>query len=90
MARAEDRYVNLTTKTLSNGQLVYKSVRPIKVETDPLTDISILATDTARMDVLANNVYGGAAEWWRIASANGKVNGSLYMKPGEKIIIPRG
>lgn len=89
MSQPSDRYVRLETKVLPSGRTVYKSARPKSVIVDQLTDISIPATDVARMDVLANNVYGSAQDWWRIASANKLVNGSLYMCPGTKITIPR-
>ena len=89
MSTPQDRYVDLTTRKLADGRTVYNSARPVKINIDPLTDISIPATDVARMDVIANNVYGAASEWWRLASANGRVNGSMYLPPGDKIIIPR-
>ena len=90
MSRPEDRYQSFTTKKTVDGKLVYKSLLPKKIVPNPLTDISIPASDISRMDVIANNVYGSAQDWWKIASANGKVNGSLYLTPGKKMIIPRG
>ena len=89
MANSQDRYVKLTTRKLADGRAVYASVKPKKINADPLTDISIPASDISRMDVIANNVYGSAQEWWRLASANGRVNGTMYLSPGNKIIIPR-
>lgn len=88
MARPEDRYVRLTKKTLRNGKEVYRSARPKAVSTDE-ADIRIVANEQTRMDVLANNVFGSAMEWWRIAAANRRVDGSIHMKPNQTVIIPK-
>lgn len=87
-SRPEDRYVQLTTKTLKNGQVVYTSAIPI---TPAVTDddIRLVASETDRMDIIANNVYGAPEEWWRIAAANRLVKGSLHFKPNTTIIIPK-
>ena len=84
-----DRYITTPkTKTLSDGTVVYMSTIPKTLAVDPLNDPQLVARDVVRMDVLAFNVYGSAQEWWRIASANRKADGSLYFKPGATIIIP--
>ena len=84
-----DRYITTPrTKTLPDGTVVYMSTMPRTLPTNPLTDPQIVARDVVRMDVLAYNMYGSAQEWWRIASANRKADGSLYFKPGATIIIP--
>jgi hypothetical protein len=88
-SRPEDRYVSLTTKTLANGKVVYNSARPINIDPSP-TDITVTADETDRMDVMANNVYGEASDWWRIAAANKRVNGTLHLPPGAQIVIPQG
>lgn len=91
MARPEERYIKLETKKLPDGRTVYKSAKPIKVNSNPFSDIALPASDQLRMDVLANNAYGSAMDWWKIASVNGRVDGSLYFpKLGGQIIIPRG
>lgn len=90
MSRPEDRYQSLTTKKTIDGKVVYKSSLPRKITPNPLTDISIPASDISRMDVISNNVYGSSQDWWKIASANGNVNGGMYLAPGKKMIIPRG
>lgn len=85
----QDRYdTPLDLRTTVSGKVVYRSVIPTFVPTDSLTDNTIEANDALRMDVMAQNVYGDASEWWRIAAANGKINGSLYFRPGTTIIIP--
>jgi nucleoid-associated protein YgaU len=89
VTKPEDRYETLDIKILSDGREVYASARPIKVQTDPLVDQVLTANERDRLDIIAHNVYGSAEEWWRIASANKKVNGSLHLRPGNKIVIPR-
>lgn len=85
----QERYnTPLDVRTLPNGNVVYRSVIPTTVATNPLTDNSITATDTLRMDVIAQNVYGDSQQWWRIAAANGRANGSVFFQPGTTIIIP--
>ena len=85
----QDRYwYTPETKTLPNGRIAYKSLIPIPIYIDPINDTQITATDVVRMDVLAFNAYGSAHEWWRIAAANAKADGSLYFRPGTTIAIP--
>jgi len=86
----EERYVTLETKQLPDGRVVYKSALPITVVGDPNTDVTFVASDLDRLDILANNAYGSSMSWWRIAAANNRVNGSVHIKPGTHIIIPQG
>jgi nucleoid-associated protein YgaU len=90
MSRAEDRYVKLESKTLPDGRVVYKSAIPKVIEGDPVNDLTIVANERDRLDIIANNVFGDPTQWWRIASANGRVNGSLHILPGQTLIIPKG
>lgn len=89
MSRPEDRYRKLETKTLPNGKQVYRSAIPISLDADPLIDPTIIANERDRLDIIAHNVYGSSEEWWRIAAANKRVNGSLHLKPGTKVLIPK-
>ena len=85
----QERYQNpMTTRRLSNGKVVYNSLLPKGYRENPTKDVILTATDVLRMDKMANDVYGSAMNWWRIAAANKKVNGSLYFRPGNDIIIP--
>lgn len=87
MARAEDRYVNLEVQTLPNGRQVYRSARPKNlVATEG--DLRVVADEKDRLDIIANNVYGDANEWWRLAAINGRFKGSLHTKPNLEIIVP--
>lgn len=85
----QERYETpMETRTLANGRMVYRSLRPKRYENDPLRDVEILSTLGTRMDKLSNEFFGTSLSWWKIALANGKVDGSLYFKPGTKIVIP--
>lgn len=87
--RSQVRYSNeLRQVKLADGRTVYATARPKVIKTD-VQDIVITADERDRADIIANNVYASAQEWWRIASGNGKVNGSLHFTPGQQIIIPR-
>ena len=89
MASTQDRYeTKVETRRTTDGKLVYRSLRPKSIKPDPLTDLQLSATDTTRMDKVSFNVFGTALDWWRLASINGRVDGSLYFRPGTKIIIP--
>lgn len=85
-----ERYFKLDIKQLPDGRVVYAPAIPVTVIGDPLTDTSFVASDLDRLDIIANNVYGSAMSWWRIAAANKNVNGSLHIKPGTNIIVPQG
>lgn len=41
-----------------------------------------------RWDLLAARFYGASRYWYAIAMANGGANGSLFISPGRRIIIP--
>lgn len=86
----QERYATtLETQKLSNGKVVYKSAIPKAITAHNLTDATLTATDIVRMDKLAQNAYGSPVSWWKIAAANGRVDGSLYFRPGTRIIVPR-
>lgn len=88
MSRPDDRYRKLEVKKLEDGRNVYRSSIPISISTTD-SDSKFIAGELDRMDILAKNIFGSAQEWWRIAAANKKVNGSLHFKPGQTVIIPR-
>lgn len=89
MPSPEERYVKLTTKRRADGKLVYLPARPASVKPSPSTDVVLYANEADRMDVIAHNVYGSAEYWWKIAAANQQVNGSVSIRPGTKLLIPR-
>ena len=87
--KAQERYeTKLVTRQLPDGRTVYTSAIPRSVKVDE-QDIVIVADQNDRADIIANNVYRTPVDWWKIASANGKVDGSLYFTPGQDITIPR-
>jgi len=88
-ARAQDRYATqLESTKLPDGRTVFKTAIPRTVTTN-IDDVSIAAGERDRADIIANNVYSSAMDWWRIAAANARVDGSLYFTPGQNVIIPR-
>lgn len=88
-ARAQDRYVNkLEATVLPDGRRVFLTARPRTVSIN-VDDVVISASDRDRADIMANNVYSSAMDWWRIAAANAKVDGSLHFTPGQTVVIPR-
>lgn len=89
MSLPNDRYVNLTVGRRADGKEVYRSARPASVITNEGVDITLFANQADRIDVIANNVYGSSEDWWKIAAANKIVNGSLFIKPGTKLLIPK-
>lgn len=90
MASVNDRYIKLETKILPTGKTVYKPCIPISVNSDPNTSLTIIANEDDRMDIIGKNVFGAVMDWWRIAAANKRVNGSIHIKPGSSLIIPKG
>lgn len=42
-----------------------------------------------RWDLLAHTYYGDSRYWYVLARANNNVDGSIFINPGTKIIIPR-
>lgn len=87
--RAQDRYTTqLVATKLPDGRRVFKTAIPRLVNTD-INDVVITASERDRADIMASNMYSSAMEWWRIAAANARVNGSLHFAPGQTIIIPR-
>lgn len=88
-SRAQDRYATeLIVTKLPDGRTVFRTARPKTVSTN-IDDVTIVAGERDRADVMANNIYSSPMDWWRIAAANAHVDGSLYFTPGQNIIIPR-
>jgi nucleoid-associated protein YgaU len=86
----DERYVKtLETTTLPDGRVVYKPSIPKVVVGDSFVDTTIVASDQDRLDIIANNVYGSPMDWWRIAAANNNANGTVHVKPGTLLIIPK-
>jgi nucleoid-associated protein YgaU len=62
---------------------------PSEVSVENKFPISHIAGESDRLDTLAYRYYGDAMKWWIIARANNLVNGSIAVKPGTKLSIPR-
>tara|TARA_R100000030_G_scaffold97905_1_gene87274 strand:+ start:132 stop:434 length:303 start_codon:yes stop_codon:yes gene_type:complete len=65
------------------GQTIYPAILP------RVTDLYIVVRDGQRMDTLANEYYGSPSMWWIIAQANNITGGTLFLKPGSSIRIPK-
>jgi nucleoid-associated protein YgaU len=84
-----DRYDKpLEVIQLEDGRTVYRTARPTADSPSP-DDVTIVTNEQDRFDIIAQNVYGRSSDWWRIAAANGKVNGSLTLPVGTTLVIPR-
>lgn len=65
------------------GQTLYPAILP------KATDLYIVVRDGQRLDTLANEYYGDSSMWWIIAQANNITGGTLFLKPGSQIRIPK-
>lgn len=84
-----NRYISQPSiKQTDNGKRYYSTVIP----TDPVEE-SFIYQYTARIgdrwDTIAYKYLGNAALWYVVANANGLLNGSIFIKPGTIIQIPR-
>ena len=73
------RYINsevLKTKE-SKKQYLESTIYPI-----------VKASDTDRLDLLANKYYGDQTQWWIIATANNINDATFYVEPGIQLRIP--
>ena len=52
-------------------------------------DIYIITRKLERLDLLATRYYGDSRWWWIIALANNLGKGTLVIKPGVQIRIPK-
>lgn len=52
-------------------------------------DIYIKTTSIERLDLLANEFYGDASDWYKIASANNLGKGSLWVPANTILRIPK-
>jgi nucleoid-associated protein YgaU len=73
---------------LENGKRYYSSAIPM----DPTPEdfqYEHVARMGDRWDTIAYKYLGSASLWYVIANANNGLNGSIFIKPGTKIIIPQ-
>jgi nucleoid-associated protein YgaU len=83
------RYQNIIDiKRTDEGKRYYTSAVPV----DPIEEAiqyEYVARQGDRWDTIAYKYLGSATLWYVIANANGGLNGSIFIKPGTKIIIPQ-
>jgi len=83
------RYKNTVgIRRTDTGKRYYSSVIPV----DPIPEdfqYEHVARMGDRWDTIAYKYLGSASLWYVIANANNGLNGSIFIKPGTKIIIPQ-
>ena len=85
-----NRYTtDLQILNTESGKRYLSTVMPITVDTDTTFSITYYTGENDRLDSLAYKYYGSATLWWVIAKANGLANGTITIKPGTKLLIPR-
>ena len=74
------------SKTTS-GKSYYTTLIPSKIPRDTF-QFTVVTRMGDRFDNMAARYYKDASKWWIIAKANRMVNGSMFIEPGTRIIIP--
>ena len=87
-----DRYRETKIRKFSeednDNRRVFESTLYPKILIDS-SDIFIISNSGDRLDLLANTFYNDVTLWWIIAQANGIGKGTLNVKPGLQLRIPR-
>ena len=78
-----------TTKQIKDKNRSRKAETTI-ISTTPPTDSDIYINETTpeRLDLLANQFYNDATQWWIIAAANGLGKGTLFTPENIILRIP--
>jgi len=78
-----------TTKQIKDSKLNRKAETTIITATPPSpADIYIQVSTPERLDMLAQQFYGDATQWWIIAAANGLGKGTLFTPENVRLRIP--
>jgi hypothetical protein len=78
-----------TTKQIKDKNKSRKAETTIISTTPPTdSDIYINVTTPERLDLLANQFYNDATQWWIIAAANGLGKGTLFTPEDIILRIP--
>ena len=78
-----------TTKQIKDKNRPRKAETTIISTTPPTdSDIYINVTTPERLDLLANQFYNDATQWWIIAAANGLGKGTLFTPENIILRIP--
>ena len=78
-----------TTKQIKDSKLNRKAETTIITATLPSpSDIYIQVSTPERLDMLAQQFYGDATQWWIIAAANGLGKGTLFTPENVRLRIP--
>lgn len=83
------RYQNIVKiDQTDNGKRYYTSAIPSDIPYEQIKYTQI-ARMGDRWDTIAFKYLGSAALWYVVARANKGLNGSMFIKPGTKITIPK-
>ena len=82
-----NRYKNTKIHTTKGKRAMKTTILPSIPRA--IDDIIIVTKYGDRLDLLAHTHYGKDSYWWIIAEANGLGKGSLHLKPGLQIRIPK-
>lgn len=83
------RYSNVVRiEKTEDGKQYYSSTIP-STQRINVVEYTYTAQIGDRWDTIAYKYLGSAALWYEVASANGAVNGSIFIKPGTIIRIPQ-
>lgn len=72
---------------MESGKRFYSSAIPEDPSSNPI-EYTYKARMGDRWDTIAYKYLGNAALWYKVANANGGLNGSIFIKPGTIITIP--
>lgn len=78
---------NITIQKTDNGKRYYSSAIP-EDHVSQRIEYTYKARIGDRWDTIAYKYLGNAALWYKVANANGGLNGSIFIKPGTIITIP--
>jgi len=78
---------NITIKTTESGKRFYSSAIP-EDYVPRRVEYTYQARQGDRWDTIAYKYLGSAGLWYKVANANGGLNGSIFIKPGTIITIP--
>lgn len=84
MARYQN---NVIIQRTDSGKRFYSSAIP-EDYVPPQIEYTYTARAGDRWDTIAYKYLGNASLWYKVANANGGLNGSIFIKPGTIITIP--
>ncbi len=81
------RYKSTKLNLLKNGKGALRTTLLPRIK-QRSSDTYLVIVERTRLDHLAYKFYDNPNHWWVLAAAN-NIAGSMYVKPGTQIRIPR-